>query len=368
MRMVKGISSQCGGCQLHWTQCLDASYVHQPHRKAQWHDYAGGWTEEPWHSTDYGWNENARSQSPRQRTMSPRQRQNRPKSRPKYQGHTDEEEYKGKGKTKGKESFAPMPPSTQWLAPPPVPSSVASEAPASTSVAESLMPSLSSLPAMQPFPKPKQKEDPELSSLRLLYKELKDKSNLPEDVQLMVRNAEATLWKADAKSHKQLIDQLKTVRRKLSDLDEQWETYRIQWANYIEKASQLWLSHVEDFEAGETKFTEKRKEMMQTLQDTRQRLHEVHMHTMEQGASDANADLAIAQEALDDTQQLEEQGTPALDSDFSQLKKELTGVVKQVKDTIEDKIRGRSRSRGKKDKNDDVEIVEPASKRSRDSN
>ena len=250
-----------------------------------------------------------------------------------------------------------------------MPSSIAAEA-TDLSHAGSLMPSLSSLPAMQPFPKPKQKEDSELASLRLMYKELKDKPNLPEDILQLVKNAESTLRKADAKSHKQLIDQLKTVRKKLSDLDEQWEAYRIQWASYIEKASQLWLSHVEDFEAGETRFADKRKDMMQSLQDTRHRLHEVHMRTMEQGTEDGdgNADMETAQEALDATRQLEEQGTPVLDSDFSQIKKELTGVVKQVKDTIEDKIRGRDRSRSRSKKEpDEVEVVEPLPKRSRDS-
>lgn len=371
MRMVKGLVAHCGGCHQHWSVCQDSSYVHQPHRRAQQPDYVGGWTETPWHGGDYGWSE-ARSKSPRQRTQSPRQRQNRPKSRPKYQSYYEEEEHThGKGKAKGKESFAPPPPSTQWLSPPAMPSSIASDM-SNLAHAETLMPSVSSLPALQPFPKPKQKEDSELASLRLMYKELKDKPNLPEDIQQVVKNAEATLRKADAKSHKQLIDQLKTVRKKLSDLDEQWEAYRIQWASYIEKASQLWLSHVEDFESGETKFTEKRKDMMQTLQETRHRLHEVHMRTMEQGTEDGEGgpDMEIAQEALDATKQLEEQGTPVLDSDFSQLKKELTGVVQHVKDTIEEKIRNRdrSRSRSKKEKEpDDVEIVEPQPKRSRDS-
>ena len=215
------------------------------------------------------------------------------------------------------------------------------------------------------------KEDAELASLKIMYKELKDKPNLPEDVQQVLRHAEATLRKADAKSHKQLIDQLKTARKRLSDLDEQWEAYRVQWASYIEKASQLWLSHLEDFETGETKFVEKRKDLLQHLQDTRLRLHEVHMRTMEQGsdgAEEGGADVATAQEALDATMQFEEQETPVLDQDFAKIKKELTGVVKQVKDTIEDKLRGRDRSRSRSKKEpDEVEILEPAPKRTRDS-
>lgn len=371
MRMVKGVVSQCGGCHQHWTHCMDTTYVHQPRRRVQQAEYAGGWEETPWRSQDYGWVAE-RPKSPRQRTQSPRQRQTRSKSQKKHLNYMEEEDhYKGKGKvgkTKGKESFAPMPPSTQWLSPPSMPSSVAPEA-ASATHAESLMPSLSSLPAMQPFPKPKgPKEDTELASLRLMYKELKDKPNLPDDIQQVVKNAEATLRRADAKSHKQLIDQLKVARKKLADLDEQWEAYRVQWASYIEKASQLWLSHVEDFESGEAKFVEKRKETMQHLQETRQRLHEVHLRTMEQGTEDAGADMEVAQEALDATKQLEEQETLVLDSDFSQIKKELTGVVKQVKDTIEDRLRGRDRSRSRSKKDlDDVEILEPTPKRCRDS-
>ena len=92
---------------------------------------------------------------------------------------------------KGKESYGPVPPSTQWLAPPALPASVAPQ-PSSTLTAETLIPSLSSLPSMQPFPKPKD-EDSELASLRIMYKELKDKPNLPEDIQKVVKNAETTL-------------------------------------------------------------------------------------------------------------------------------------------------------------------------------
>lgn len=264
-----------------------------------------------------------------------------------------------------------MPPSTQWLSPPQMPSSVAPEANA-PSLLDTMVVSMNTSPALQPFPKPKApKEDAELASLKIMYKELKDKPNLPEDVQQVLRHAEATLRKADAKSHKQLIDQLKTARKRLSDLDEQWEAYRVQWASYIEKASQLWLSHVEDFETGETKFVEKRKDLLQHLQDTRLRLHEVHMRTMEQGsdgAEEGGADVATAQEALDAAMQFEEQETPVLDQDFAKIKKELTGVVKQVKDTIEDKLRGRDRSRSRSKKEpDEVEILEPAPKRTRDS-
>ena len=78
--------------------------------------------------------------------------------------------------------------------------------------------------------------------------------------------------------------------------------------------------------------------------------------------------MEIAQEALEATKQIEEQETPVLDNDFKQIKKELTGVVKQVKDTIEDKLKGRDRSRSRSKKEpDDVEVVEPVDKRPRNS-
>ena len=57
---------------------------------------------------------------------------------------------------------------------------------------------------MQPFGKPKMdKEESELISLRTMYKELKKgKPNLPDDIQKVVKTAEATLPKEDAKSYK----------------------------------------------------------------------------------------------------------------------------------------------------------------------
>ena len=47
------------------------------------------------------------------------------------------------------------------------------------------------------------KEESELISLRTMYKELKKgKPNLPDDIQKVVKTAEATLPKEDAKSYK----------------------------------------------------------------------------------------------------------------------------------------------------------------------
>ena len=361
MRMVKGTVSQCGGCHRYWAHCNDSSYVHQPHRRAQEAGYASGWTSAPWQGEDYGW-EAWRPKSPRKRTQSPRQRQNRSQSRARQQQQPAEET---KGKGKGKEPMAPLPPSTQWLAPPALPSNVDSSAsesiPSQTATA---------LPSMQPFPKPKNdKDEMELTSLRKMYKDLKGKSNLPEDVKAVLISAEATLRKEDAKSHKQLVDLLKAARKKLADLDEQWEAYRVQWAAYIDKASQMWLSHVESFEHGEGKFAEKRQEALQHLQQTRARLHEIHMRTMEEGSSLEGAQVENAQEALDATMKLDEQDGSEVESNFTQLKADLTGVVKQVKDTIEEKLSKRRRLTPPRPADlEDVEVVEPGDKRTRDSN
>ena len=361
MRMVKGTVSQCGGCHRYWAHCNDSSYVHQPHRRAQEAGYASGWTSAPWQGEDYGW-EARRPKSPRKRTQSPRQRQNRSQSRARQQQQPAEET---KGKGKGKEPMAPLPPSTQWLAPPALPSNVDSSAsesiPSQTATA---------LPSMQPFPKPKNdKDEMELTSLRKMYKDLKGKSNLPEDVKAVLISAEATLRKEDAKSHKQLVGLLKAARKKLADLDEQWEAYRVQWAAYIDKASQMWLSHVESFEHGEGKFAEKRQEALQHLQQTRARLHEIHMRTMEEGSSLEGAQVENAQEALDATMKLDEQDGSEVESNFTQLKADLTGVVKQVKDTIEEKLSKRRRLTPPRPADlEDVEVVEPGDKRTRDSN
>ena len=359
MRMVKGTASQCGGCHRYWAHCNDSSYVHQPHRRAQEAGYASGWTSAPWQGEDYGW-EGRRPKSPRKRTQSPRQRQNRSQSRARQQQQPSEEP-----KGKGKEPMAPLPPSTQWLAPPALPSNVDSSA--SETVHSQ---GATALPSKQPFPKPKSdKDETELASLRKMYKDLKGKSNLPEDIKAVLISAEATLRKEDAKSHKQLVDLLQAARKKLADLDEQWEAYRVQWAAYIDKASRMWLSHVESFEHGESKFAEKRQEALQHLQQTQARLHEIHMRTMEEGSSLEGAQVETAQEALDATMKLDEPDGSEVESNFTQLKADLTGVVTQVKDTIEEKLSKRRRlAPPRPADSEDVEVVEPGDKRTRDSN
>ena len=66
-----------------------------------------------------------------------------------------------------------------------------------------------------------------------------------------------------------MVAQLNTMRKKLNQIDEEWEAYRTQWANYLDKATQMWMSHVESYEQGEIKFAERRSEALQNLKTTR---------------------------------------------------------------------------------------------------
>eukprot|EP00435_Cladocopium_sp_Y103_P063853 s993_g25.t1 len=365
MRMVKGTSSQCGGCQQHWRHCHDTSYVHQAHRRVH-ADYASGWTQAPWQDEETYWNASG-SRSPRQRTQSPRQRTTQPKSQKRNQQNFGEDS-KGKGKGGGKE-FAPQPPSTQWLSPPVLPPAVENTN-LETPVASTgpVVAALSSSSALQPFPKPKTSSEAELAALRHLHKELQGKPGLTEDIKKAMAVVEANIRKEDSKSHKQLVDQLREARKKLSQLDDQWEAYRLQWANYIDKASQMWISHVEAFETGELKFAEKRREALHHLQQTRARLHDVHQRTMDEGRI-GEVEVESAQEALDATMKMEEQDAPETVSSFDQIKVELTGVVQQVKSTIEEKLKKRDRSLPPKsaEDNDEIEILEQPDKKQKDS-
>ena len=228
-----------------------------------------------------------------------------------------------------------------------------------------------SMPSLQPFPKPKpDKDEAELHTLRHLYKEIKNKPNLPDDIKKVVTATEVQVRKVDAKTHGQLVAQLNTTRKKLNQIDEEWEAYRTQWANYLDKATQMWMSHVESYETGETKFAERRSEALQNLKATRAALHDAHLRTMEQDVLGTSA-IETAQAALDESMFVEE---PAeLGTGFTQIKQELTGVVQQVKNTIEARIRKRDRSQSRVTELDtaepqEVEIIEPMDKKPRDSN
>ena len=243
----------------------------------------------------------------------------------------------------------------------------------STAEASSVNAPTASMPSMQPFPKPSiSKDEQELHSLRHMYKEIKNKSNLPEDIKKVVLATEATVRKVDAKTHSQLVSQLNNMRKKLSEIDEQWESYRQQWADYLDKATQMWMSHVEEFEQGEAQFAERRGEALRNLQTTREALHDAHQRTMGQDVLASN-DIDSAQEALDATMTVGENDSTGMQTSFAQIKENLNGVVQQVRSTIEEKIRKRDRSRSRGHHADgngdhpDVEVVEPADKKVRDS-
>eukprot|EP00435_Cladocopium_sp_Y103_P007020 s3230_g2.t1 len=264
------------------------------------------------------------------------------------------------GKGKGSEPFAMAPPSTQWLSPPALPPSIEPQASSTTATLAT-----SALASLQPFPKPKvDKDEAELQAYRQMDRDLKNKPNLAEDVKKVVASAEVVLRKEDTKSHSKLISQLNAARKKLSALDEEWEAYRFQWAGYLDKATQMWISHVEAYENGETKFAEKRKEALQVVQHTRVLLHEAHLRTMEHEGAIGRSEIESAQEALDATMKVEEAEDPATQNNLAQIKAELTGVVRQVKDTIEAKLKKRDRSTPSKEADaDEVEVVEPQDKR-----
>ena len=294
MRLVKGRSGQCGGCWRFWSQCNDSSYVHQQTRPSQHHQggaYTANWQDwqnQQW--SDSGPWVSGRTKSPRKRTQSPRQRVRK-------QPHNQVKGEVNKGKGRGAAMGFAGPPSTTWLAPPSLPASMMPASPETSTVSA---PS-TTMPSMTPFPKPSfSKDEQELQSLRHLYKEIKNKANLPEDIKKAVLATEATVRKVYAKTHSQLVSQLNTMRKKLAEIDEQWESYRQQWADYLDKASQMWISHVEEFEQGETQFAERRGEALRNLQTTREALHDAHQRTMGQDVLATN-DIDSAQEALDAT-------------------------------------------------------------------
>ena len=118
---------------------------------------------------------------------------------------------------------------------------------------------------------------------------------------------------------------------------------------------------------------ERRSEALRNLQTTREALHDAHQRTMGQDVLATN-DIDSAQEALDATMTVEESDSTGMQSSFAQIKENLNGVVMQVRNTIEDRIkkRARSRSRGKpregSPESQEVEVMEPTDKKVRDSN
>ena len=176
---------------------------------------------------------------------------------------------------------------------------------------------------------------------------------------------EASVRREDAKSYKQLVSLLDKARKQLADVEEQWEAFRLQWTSYLDNATKMWTAHIESYEEGENKFAAKRKEAATHLQQVRHQLHEIHVRTMAVEGTVPNVELE-GQTALDATMSIGDVETLADTSQFSALKTDLQGVVQRVKDTIEQKITKRSLASRAGD-GDDVHIIEPADKKTRES-
>ena len=64
-----------------------------------------------------------------------------------------------------------------------------------------------------------------------------------EDVKKALAVIKAHARKDDAKSYRQLVGLLDKARKKLSDVEEQWENFRAQWANYLDNATKMSTAH-----------------------------------------------------------------------------------------------------------------------------
>ena len=371
VRMVSAQSAYCGGCWGHWNLCNDSTYVHKRKvNKTQTHnEYATDWSASPWTEDDGGWPKSprrraqSRTQSPRKRSLSARARaQNADwnQSHGPAGGKGKEKGEKGKTFEKGGASaFGHLPPSTQWLTPPAIPFAADPSATATSST-----PSTTSQ-VMQPFGKSrteKEKEDlnAELIALRNLKQEIQ-KEKQTEEVKKALAVVEASVRKEDSKNYKQLVGLLEKARKKLSDIEEQWETFRNQWATYLDNAQKMWISHIDSYEEGETKFAQKRREAAETVQQVRAQLHDVHVRTMAlEGVS--QGELQEGQSALDATMIIEDLDDVIDPPQFAQLRDDLKGVVQRVKDSIEEKMTKRTLSVRERD-GEDVQILEPADKK-----
>eukprot|EP00435_Cladocopium_sp_Y103_P038082 s2572_g10.t1 len=288
------------------------------------------WTEPPWEEDAAQWRHTQQSRSPRKRTQSPRQRSNSARGRAGKGQMTDQftEGDKGfdKGKSKGKgvekggaAAFGHLPPSAQWMQPPSHPFL---EEPQSSSLA-------TTSPAMQPFGRArneKDKDDAELIALRNLASKVRTQQDeQSEDVKKALAAVEAHVRKDDAKSYHQLVSLVKTAKKKLSDIEEQWEAFRSQWTQYLDKATKMWTAHIDSYEEGENKFAEKRKEAATQLQQVRGQLHAIHIRTME--GTVTKGELQEGQTALDATMQIDDMDNVAEQPQFCQLKTDLKGAA-----------------------------------------
>ena len=93
---------------------------------------------------------------------------------------------------------------------------------------------------LQPFGKTKaeqdkekqDKEHAELLSLRQLHSAVKQQplGEQPDDVKKALTIVDQTNRKVESKSYKGLVDLLQKARKKLSEIDDQWNAYRVTWA------------------------------------------------------------------------------------------------------------------------------------------
>eukprot|EP00435_Cladocopium_sp_Y103_P058773 s393_g20.t1 len=285
-------------------------------------------------------------------------------------GKNQQKKSKGKGKggqkwphqIQDEEEDQYLPPSTRWLNPPSVPTPTEQAAGSGA-----VLPT-----ALQPFSKTRaerDKEEAELNSLRQLRDTLKAKpqNELTEDVKKAIQVAEQHARKEDAKTHRSLVDQLQKARKSLGEVEEQWNAFRVQWSTYLDQATKLWKSHVENYELGETKWSQRRQEAVQHLHRVRARLHEVHVRTMSTDGAYQDVNLQHAQAALDDAMLIEEQDLSEDQEVLAQAKEKLIGIVEQVRTNIEARVKKRDRSVPRAEEIQESED-EAAGKRSRDSN
>ena len=360
--------AHCGGCQGHWSVCVDSTYVHKQHKKEkQPQGYSDYWTQSPWEEDQEPWRPNRTRQSPRRRTQSPRQRSGSARFRTKQNHPADHapDLMKGKGSGKGKQAekggaaaFGHLPPSTQWLCPPAPPfQDNATTTSSSTST------------VMQPFGKPRtDKEDAELTALRNFHSSVRGlTADQPEEVKKALAVVEAYTRKDDAKSYRQLVGLLDKARKRLADVEEQWQAFRGQWSAYLDNATKMWTSHIESYEEGEGKFAQKRKEATLHLQQVRAQLHDVHIRTMAVEGTVPKGELQEGQTALDATMMIEDLDEGAEEAKaFTQLTTDLKGVVQRVKTNIEEKMAKRTFSARSGDGEEAI-ILEPADKRQKES-
>ena len=234
---------------------------------------------------------------------------------------------KGKASEKGGASaFGHMPPPTQWLTPPAAPFSTE---PATTATSSTTS---TTSQVMQPFGKSradKEKEDTnaELIALRNLKQEVQ-KERQTEEIKKALAVVDACVRKENSKSYKQLVGLVEKARQKLSDIEEHWETFRNQWANYLDNAQKMWISHIDSYEEGENKFAQ-RREAADSVQQVRAQLHHVHVRTMAmEGIS--QGELQEGQRTLDATMVIEDVDDAIDPPEFAQLRHDLKGVVQRV--------------------------------------